>query len=142
MAAAVRRGACLVNIGPLRSDLPAGSRWLPVPPGSDTALMLALLHTLVVEDRHDAAFLDRYCVGWDKLADYVLGAGGAAKDADWAAPITGVAAEDIRECHRVSAIDHVLDVGLAQKLEQFPRQMPTRPHSSRGKQEFAWMCFR
>ena len=47
---------------PLRDDLPeeAGAEWMPIIPGTDTALMLALVHTLVVEGLHDRAFLDRY----------------------------------------------------------------------------------
>jgi biotin/methionine sulfoxide reductase len=120
MAAAARRGACLVNIGPLRGDLPpeAQGRWLPVPPGSDTALMLGLLHTLLAEDRHDAAFLDRYCVGWERLASYLLGDDdGVPKDADWAAGITGVSAGEIRELARRAAAGRTL-VTVAQSLQR------------------------
>nr|MCH9673887.1 molybdopterin-dependent oxidoreductase [Gammaproteobacteria bacterium] len=64
-----------VNVSPLRDDLdPAlNSRWLPATPGTDVALMAALIHTLVVSDRHDAAFLDRYCTGWPQLQAYLFG---------------------------------------------------------------------
>jgi biotin/methionine sulfoxide reductase len=120
MAAAARRGAHLVNIGPLRGDLPAEARarWLPVPPGSDTALMLGLLHTLLDEDRHDAAFLDRYCVGWERLAAYLLGDDdGVPKDAAWATAITGVPAEEIRELARRAAAGRTL-VTVAQSLQR------------------------
>ncbi len=120
MAAAARRGACFVNIGPQRCDLPEESRarWLSVPPGSDTALMFGLLHTLLVEDRHDAAFLDRYCVGWERLAAYLLGAAdGTAKDAAWAAGITGVPAGEIRELARRAAAGRTL-VTVAQSLQR------------------------
>ena len=99
MARAHARGCRFVLISPLQDDLPpdAGAEWISVAPGSDTALMLALVHTLVVEGRHDRRFLDRYTEGWPVFEPYLLGTtDGQAKDADWAAPLTGVDAEAIR----------------------------------------------
>ena len=48
-AAARRRGAEFHLISPLRDDLPADVEavWHPIRPGTDTALMLGLAHTLV-----------------------------------------------------------------------------------------------
>ena len=65
MAAAAARGCRFVNISPLRDDLPpeACAEWRPLKPATDTALMLALVHTLVTDGLHDQAFLDRYCHG-------------------------------------------------------------------------------
>jgi len=99
MQAARERGCAFVLVGPLRSDLPeeAGAEWLATIPGTDTALMLALVHTLVAEGLHDRAFLDRYTVGWPVFERYLTGAAdGQPKDAAWAAPITGIAADTIR----------------------------------------------
>ena len=48
-------------------------QWLAIRPNTDTALMLALAHTLLVEQRHDVAFLDRYCTGFETLRRYLLG---------------------------------------------------------------------
>jgi biotin/methionine sulfoxide reductase len=120
MRAAAERGTAFVTIGPLRSDLPdeAQARWLPVPPGSDTALMLALLHTLLVEGLHDAAFLQRYCVGWDELAGYLTGtADGTVRDAEWAAAITGIDGGEIRALARRAARGRTL-VTVAQSLQR------------------------
>ena len=103
MQAARARGCDFVLVGPLRSDLPeeAGAEWIANIPGTDTALMLALVHTLVSEGLHDRAFLDRFTTGWPVFEAYLLGtADGQAKDADWAAPITGIAAETIRALAR------------------------------------------
>ena len=99
MRAAAARGCRFVNVSPLRSDMPgeAGGEWVAVVPGTDTALMLALMHTLLVEGLHDAAFLARYCTGWERFALYLRGEGdGQAKDAGWASAICGVGAESIR----------------------------------------------
>src|SRR4029077_8733521 len=51
LRAARARGAEFVLLGPLRDDLPewTGAEWLPLVPGSDVAVMLALSHTLLTE---------------------------------------------------------------------------------------------
>lgn len=98
MARARARGCDFVLVGPLRGDLPdeAGAEWIGSNPGTDTALMLALVHTLVIEGLHDRAFLDRYTVGWPVFERYLLGeADGEPKNAAWAARLTGVPAETI-----------------------------------------------
>ena len=103
MAAAAQRGCRFVNISPLRDDLPAEAQaeWRPVKPATDTALMLALVHTLVTEGLHDQAFIDRYCHGWPEFLQYLLGQHDQQpKDARWAAPLCGWSAHDIVELAR------------------------------------------
>ncbi len=98
MAASRARGTRFVSISPLRSDMPAeaDATWCSIIPGTDTALMLALAHTLVVEGLHDTAFLDRYCEGYATFETYLLGhRDGQPKDAAWAADITGIAPDTI-----------------------------------------------
>jgi len=100
---ATKAGVEFVIISPLRSDAPPflNARWIPIRPNTDTALMLAFIHTLVAEGRHDRAFLERYCVGFERLLGYVAGEpDGQPKDADWAAAITGIDATTIRELSR------------------------------------------
>jgi biotin/methionine sulfoxide reductase len=97
------RGCKFLLVGPLRSDLPdeAGAQWISLVPGTDTALMLALVHTLVSEGLHDRGFLDRYTEGWPIFERYLMGAvDGRPKDAVWAAGITGVDAETIASLAR------------------------------------------
>jgi biotin/methionine sulfoxide reductase len=121
MAAAAARGTQFVLVGPLRSDLPAeaNARWVPVPPGSDVALILALIHTLVVEGLHDIAFLERYCTGWEQFERYLLGkdGGGVVRDAEWAGGITGLDPAAIVELARRAAAGRTLVV-LAQSLQR------------------------
>ncbi|HEX5165676.1 MAG TPA: molybdopterin-dependent oxidoreductase, partial [Thermomicrobiales bacterium] len=100
---AAERGAEFVLVGPQRDDLATfvNADWYPISPGTDVALMLALAHTLIVEGLHDRAFLDRYCVGFDRLERYILGSDdGRPKSAEWAAELTEVAAGDIRALAR------------------------------------------
>ena len=117
MRRAVARGTAFYLVSPLRDDLPeeAAARWLPINPGTDVAMMLALAHTLLVEGLCDRAFLDRYCVGFETFGRYVTGAAdGRAKDAAWAASISGIAADVI--------------VNLARQLTQ-GRSLITVSHS-------------
>jgi biotin/methionine sulfoxide reductase len=97
------RGCRFVLVSPLRGDLPdeAKAEWIASTPGSDTAFMLALVHTLVAEGLHDRAFLDRYTVGWPLFERYLLGeTDGQPKNAAWAAQLTGVPADTIRALAR------------------------------------------
>jgi biotin/methionine sulfoxide reductase len=78
--------------------------WIAIRPNTDTAMMLALAHTLIAQRRHDEAFLARYCTGFERVWPYLTGeVDGQPKDADWAATITGVAAETIRGLARQMA---------------------------------------
>jgi biotin/methionine sulfoxide reductase len=102
---AARAGIRLVNVSPVRGDMPgfAGAEWLPIRPGTDTALMLGMAHVLLTEGLADQAFLGRCTVGWQRVRDYVLGgADGVAKTPAWAAAETGIPAARIaalaRDC--------------------------------------------
>src|SRR3954451_3356201 len=98
-----RAGVEVINVSPIRDDGPqaAGATWIPIRPNTDTAMLLALVHTLVIEQLHDEAFLSRHCVGFERVRSYLLGeSDGEPKDADWAAAITGVPAETIRSLAR------------------------------------------
>lgn len=100
---AAAAGIEVVNISPLRDDTmdQLNAEWLAVRPGSDVALMLALAHTLQDEGLQDQAFLDRYCVGFDRFCAYLNGAtDNVAKDADWAASLTELSADTIRALAR------------------------------------------
>ena len=96
-------GVKFCNISPMRDDAAAflDAQWLAPRPHSDTAIMLALAHTLVAEKLHDADFLARYCVGFERFRDYLMGrddgvARGVVKDADWAARSSEIPADTIR----------------------------------------------
>jgi biotin/methionine sulfoxide reductase len=96
-------GARFVAVTPLRDDTPAeiGAQWLPIRPGTDTALMLGLAHTLAANGWHDTAFLDRYCTGYGQFERYLLGeTDGQPKSAAWAAQITGLPAAGIEALAR------------------------------------------
>jgi DmsA/YnfE family anaerobic dimethyl sulfoxide reductase A subunit len=91
-------GARIVCVDPRYTDSAAtlADQWIPVRPGTDTAMMVAMAHVLMTEGLLDQAFLDRHTVGFDKFKDYVLGKeDGTEKTPAWAQHITGVDAETI-----------------------------------------------
>lgn len=83
----------IINISPIGDDLDTNisAQWLPIVPGSDNALLLALCHTLLVEKRYDADFVNRYCEGFDTFAQYLKTANqGEGCSARWAAALCGI----------------------------------------------------
>jgi thiosulfate reductase/polysulfide reductase chain A len=99
LAEAIGRGAELVVVDPRFSTAAGKARhWLPIRPGADTALLLAWMHVILAEGREDAAYLARHAIGLEELRAHVR-----TLTPEWAAPITGIAAERIRETARFVA---------------------------------------
>ena len=119
---AAARGVEFALVSPVRNDLPpqVPATWYAVVPGTDVALMLALAHTLLVEDLADREFLDRYTAGADIFVAYVLGASdGVPKDAEWASARCQIAAGEIRELARRMAAVRTL-VTVTWSLQRIP----------------------
>ena len=104
-----RSGMRRINISPQITDSPAGAEWLPVIPGTDTALMLGLAHTLETESLVDVDFIARCSTGYDRFRAYLLGeTDGVAKSVDWAAAICGIDAVTLRQLARSMAATRTL----------------------------------
>lgn len=92
---AKENGAKVISIDPRYSDTAAvvADEWIPVRPGTDAAVMIAMAYVMIKENLQDQAFLDKYTIGFDKFRDYVLGdEDGVAKTPAWAEEISGVPA--------------------------------------------------
>ncbi len=72
--------------------------WLQLRPGTDGALALAMINTIIAEDLVDHHFVDNYTTGFDKLVRHVHNL-----TPEWAEPITGVKASEIRAAARTYA---------------------------------------
>ena len=99
------RGARVVCIDP-RMTLSAVSladEWVPIRPGTDTAMMSAMAHVMITEKLYDSDFVRTHCLGFDETQmpkgadgaetykDYTLGTrDGIAKTPEWAERICGV----------------------------------------------------
>ncbi len=108
-------GARTVCIDP-RLSLSAvalADEWIPIRPGTDTAMMTAMIYVIITGKLADDEFIRKACIGFDKsqmpegyedeesLSDYVLGTrDGTPKTPEWAARITMVPAETISRIAR------------------------------------------
>lgn len=104
-------GVTFCNISPIRDDTAAflDAEWLAPRPNSDTAIMLALAHTLVSEELHHKEFLAQYCVGFERFRAYLFGRpDGIVKDADWAEHRSEIPATTIRDLARRMARSRTL----------------------------------
>ncbi|MDB4433461.1 molybdopterin-dependent oxidoreductase, partial [bacterium] len=103
LAQAREGGARIISIDPRYTTSTAtfSHQWIPIQPGTDTAMLVAMANVMVTENLQDQAFLDTYTVGFEPFRDYLLGReDGVEKTPKWAEDITGVPAATIRELAR------------------------------------------
>ncbi len=92
-------GAKLIVVDPRYTTLAARADvWLQLRPGTDAALALGMLHTIIFEALYDKEFVAQHSVGFDRLKARV-----AEYPPDRAAEITWVPAAKIREAARLYA---------------------------------------
>ncbi len=96
LTASKERGARIVVVDPRLTNTAAlAHEWISIQPGTDGALLLALMNVLVSEKLYDAGFVSQYTVGFEALADYIQD-----KTPGWASHITDVPAETIQRLAR------------------------------------------
>lgn len=86
-------GAEMIAIDPRLTDTAAAlsAQWVPIKPGTDTALLVAMAYVMIKENLQCQTFLDLYTVGFDQFKRYVMGdEDGIPKSPIWARTITGV----------------------------------------------------
>ncbi|MFA9372789.1 MAG: molybdopterin-dependent oxidoreductase [Poseidonibacter sp.] len=72
--------------------------WIKIRPGSDVALMLAMMNYLYKSKKYDKAFIEKYTYGFDKFLPYLLGKeDGIEKTPKWASKITEIPEETIKQ---------------------------------------------
>lgn len=116
------RGAKLVVVDPLRFHLAAvADQVIQVEPGTDLALVLAMLYVIVDEGLWDAEFADRWTndPGLARLSAHLAGANklGQAYTPEWAAPICGVPADVITAFAREYATTPCASIATGHGLE-------------------------
>lgn len=95
-AAARARGAQIVVVDPRFSTAAAkADRYLPIKPGTDTALLLAWMNVLITEQLYDREYVERWTDGFEELARHVR-----PYTPQWAATITQIPAEVIADVAR------------------------------------------
>jgi anaerobic selenocysteine-containing dehydrogenase len=95
----LKKGAKLVVIDPKRIPLAdQADMYLRIRPGTDGALALAMMNVIIEEDLYDHDFVDRHTTGFNRLVPHVK-----PFTPEWAAEVTWIAADDIRELARLFA---------------------------------------
>ncbi|WP_026038369.1 molybdopterin-dependent oxidoreductase [Clostridium arbusti] len=138
-----KKGCKFVIIDPVYTDTAATleAEWIPIRPGTDMTLQLALAYTMLKEDDPvtnpliDWDFLNHYTYGFDaehmppdareneNFKDYLLGKyDNAPKTPEWAEEISGVPADTIRKLAR--------RIGKNTKTALLTTWAPARTHNS------------
>jgi len=103
LARAREKGIPIVAVDPRFTDSAAvlADRWIPIRPGTDAAMLLAMAYVIITEDLHDVAFIEKHTVGFEQYRDHLLGIDdGVPKTPEWAEAITTVPAATIAELAR------------------------------------------
>jgi anaerobic selenocysteine-containing dehydrogenase len=114
-------GAIGIGVDPRRSETARRcQQWLPVRPGTDAALAMAMIRTIIAEDLYDREFVEKWTVGFEELKARVSDC-----TPEWAERITWVKAADLVRAARTYAGNKpaVLEWGLA--IEQNPNSLQT-----------------
>ncbi|MBA7493239.1 Acetylene hydratase [subsurface metagenome] len=118
---AKRRGAKLIVIDPRRIDLvDIADKWLPIEPGSNDALALAMLNVITNEGLYDKEFVAQWTVGFEQLAEHV-----ERFTPEWAEAITKLQASDIREVARIYATTKPALILEGNFVDQYPNAVQT-----------------
>lgn len=111
---AQKRGAKVVVIDPYKSKTAKEADWHIAPrPGTDGALAMAMMHTIIEEGLVDQDYVDSYTVGYADLAERAK-----QRTPEWAEEITGVSAHDIRMLAREFAMTQPAAIRLGVALER------------------------
>ena len=96
IAEARRKGAKLVVIDPYRTRTAACADWyLPIHPGTDAALAMAMMHVIFAEKLYDPDYVARHTIGFEQLRERVK-----EYSPGQVAQCTGISAEDIARLAR------------------------------------------
>ncbi|MFW9826445.1 MAG: molybdopterin-dependent oxidoreductase [Candidatus Thorarchaeota archaeon] len=107
LAKAREKGIKIYAIDPLFTDSAAilADKWIPIRPGTDIAMLIAMANVIITENLQDQRFIDKFTFGFAKYKDYLVGKeDGVPKNPDWAEKITKVPAMMIAKLAREYAI--------------------------------------
>jgi len=111
---AQKKGAKVVVIDSYASRTAKEADWHLAPkPGTDGALAMAMIHTIIEEGLIDQDYVDRHTIGFAELAERAK-----SRTPEWAAEITGIPADDIRELAREYAVTQPAAIRIGVALER------------------------
>lgn len=109
-----KKGAKVVVIDAYKSRTAKQADWHLAPkPGTDGALAMAMIHTIIEEGLVDQDYVDNYTVGYAELAERAK-----TRTPEWAEEITGIPAKDIRTLSREFATTNPAAIRIGVALER------------------------
>lgn len=121
-----KKGTKTFSVNPIMTDTAEylGSEWIAPNPGTDVAMMAAMIYELESSGKADHAFLEKYTYGWPQLRAYIFGGeDGVKKTPEWAEKICGVPAARIRSfAHELQEHRTMLMFGWGIQREDFGEQ--------------------
>ncbi len=125
IAIAIKRaldsGAIGIAVDPRRTETAKRcALWLPIRPGTDAALALAMIHVIIFEGLVDKEYIDKWTYGFSELKEHVRACSPA-----WAEGITGIPTADTVKAARLYAANapSVLEWGVG--IEQNVNSLQT-----------------
>lgn len=95
---AKKKGCRLVVVDPVFTETAQkADEWIPIQPGTDGAMALAMCRVIIDENLYDKDFVGKYCAGFDGFRDHLREKGYTP---EWAEPICGIKAETIARLAR------------------------------------------
>jgi len=111
---AKERGCRIVVIDPFFSQTAAkADQWIPIKPGTDGAMALAMANVIINGNLYNKEFVDRFVLGFDEFKAHVQ-----QYTPEWAAKITGVPADVITNL--------AVEYATKQPAALFPGDGPSR----------------
>ncbi len=94
-------GARVIVIDPRRTrSASMADIWLQLRPGTDCALLMGMVNTIIIEELYDKEFVQNWCYGFDKLRKRAR-----EYPAEVVEEVTAVPADKIREAARLYALN-------------------------------------
>lgn len=100
LSLAKKAGAKIICVDPRLSTSAKSldAQWVPIKPGTDSAMLIAMAQVMIENNLYDRKFLDAHTHGFEIYKDYVMGkVDGIPKTPSWAEAITGVPADTIEQ---------------------------------------------
>ena len=120
-----KAGLKIIVVDPRYSETASkADLWLPLRPGTDAALALAMLRTIIYEGLYDFDFVNQWCDGFEELKAHVK-----EYTPEWAAPITWLDADQIRQAARMYATNRPGCIQWGCTWDQIGRASTTGSHA-------------
>jgi anaerobic dimethyl sulfoxide reductase subunit A len=96
LARAKERGSKIICVDPRYTDSAAtfADQWIPIRPGTDAAVLIAMAYVIITENLQDKDFIEAHTVGFDQFKTYCSAADGVAR------PPVGEAISAVERRHR------------------------------------------